>query len=649
MTTAPPSWSNRAVAALGMLAARPWSLFLALLALNAVARPYAGIIHDARLYAAQVLTQIDPASYGDDLFFRYGSQDQFSIFSRVTAPLVDWLGLEAGFFVLYLVFNSLLILGMKRLVEALLEDRLISTLALAFMVAAPLHFGGLKLFHVLEPFVTSRLIANAIIVFALERTVRRRHVSALVLLLLAFVFHPVMTVGGLLIWGACVVWDLLSGKALAVLVVVLGLATTLLLATPALAARLFGTMDEEWRDIILRATPGFFISEWPAADWLNVVLGLGTVSAAAYATWGTGRGRFLTVVSMVSVTALVGDVVAESLPYALLLQGQPYRALWLLRLVQVPCAFWIAARLLDVPRWYGPLGAVLLIGMLGLTTDLPLEKSLGLFVLPIAALRYRGLNDVPLVADWWRRSLLASLALGFVSWAVFMLYLFGSNIASALARMDVLEFVRLLLERMGPIAWLVLFMQCVSWGAEWTKFSAGFQVAVATLALLAQGAFALLAGGPEFRERLTLHGQDIRFVQEYLRKNAVQASPTIYGDLGKLELVWFDLEAKSYFDLWQMSGVLFQQKTALEGQRRARLVARFEMDRLRRLGASEEARILAGRLLGIDSQGARPGVEDFRRLCREEGLDLLVLSHEFPGAAAGNGQVFVYDCRKGKR
>src|SRR4051794_25767600 len=114
MTTAPLPWSDRALQALYSLAARPLSFLLALLAINAVARPYAGITHDARLYSVQVLNLLDPTAYGDDLFFRYGSQDQFSIFSRVVAPGVDWLGLETTFFLLYLVFNSLLILGLKR-------------------------------------------------------------------------------------------------------------------------------------------------------------------------------------------------------------------------------------------------------------------------------------------------------------------------------------------------------------------------------------------------------------------------------------------------------------------------------------------------------------------------------------------------------
>src|SRR5580704_13550837 len=100
MTTAPLTWSDRVCQAIGKLAAQPWSLLCVLLACNALARPYAGITHDARLYSAQVLNQLDPGTYGDDLFFRYGSQDQFSIFSQFAAPFVAILGLETAFFLL---------------------------------------------------------------------------------------------------------------------------------------------------------------------------------------------------------------------------------------------------------------------------------------------------------------------------------------------------------------------------------------------------------------------------------------------------------------------------------------------------------------------------------------------------------------------
>src|SRR5688572_28920250 len=103
--TASPTWMDRAAQAIRMLAERPWSLFVMLLALNALARPYGQLVHDARLYGLQVLNQLENGAYADDLFLRYGSQDQFSIFSRFAAPLAGVLGLDLSFWLLYLIFN----------------------------------------------------------------------------------------------------------------------------------------------------------------------------------------------------------------------------------------------------------------------------------------------------------------------------------------------------------------------------------------------------------------------------------------------------------------------------------------------------------------------------------------------------------------
>src|SRR4051812_19458981 len=57
-------------------------------------RPYRGIFHDATLYTTQALHSIYPDRFGNDLFFKYGSQDSFSIFTALYKPLVMALGIS---------------------------------------------------------------------------------------------------------------------------------------------------------------------------------------------------------------------------------------------------------------------------------------------------------------------------------------------------------------------------------------------------------------------------------------------------------------------------------------------------------------------------------------------------------------------------
>src|SRR5262245_13113267 len=141
MTDTFPAWLSKASDAIRRLAEYPWTLFALILAINTVGRPCAISAHDARLYSLQALNQAEHGAYAHDLFLLYGSQDQFSLFSRIVGPMVAVMGLRLTFYLLYLVFNTLFVLGLFRLVRALIDDVVISTLALIFLVTAPLTYG----------------------------------------------------------------------------------------------------------------------------------------------------------------------------------------------------------------------------------------------------------------------------------------------------------------------------------------------------------------------------------------------------------------------------------------------------------------------------------------------------------------------------
>ena len=219
MTAASPTRSAlvTAAAARGRRAGPPGCLLALLLALNAMARPYGNLAHDARLYSVQVLNQLEGGAYADDLFLRYGSQDQFSIFSRIAAPLAGALGLQAAFFLLYVLSTALFYLALMRLVLALIPDRAVAVLALVYLAVASLPFGGHNIFLVHESFLTPRILANALVLFALERVLRERFGVALALLVPAMSVHPLMAFGGLLIWAGCFAVARINARVLAVL------------------------------------------------------------------------------------------------------------------------------------------------------------------------------------------------------------------------------------------------------------------------------------------------------------------------------------------------------------------------------------------------------------------------------------------------
>ena len=51
-------------------------------------RPYYGIRHDGALYLGQALLRLDPGNLSSDLFFKYGSQADFTVFPYFVASLL---------------------------------------------------------------------------------------------------------------------------------------------------------------------------------------------------------------------------------------------------------------------------------------------------------------------------------------------------------------------------------------------------------------------------------------------------------------------------------------------------------------------------------------------------------------------------------
>ena len=68
------------------------ALVLGLVALWLLGRRYTGLTHDASVYVVQALRQLDPGAFDGDLFFRFGSQDAYTLFPQLYAPLVAALG-----------------------------------------------------------------------------------------------------------------------------------------------------------------------------------------------------------------------------------------------------------------------------------------------------------------------------------------------------------------------------------------------------------------------------------------------------------------------------------------------------------------------------------------------------------------------------
>ncbi len=630
--------ARRIEIAWGRLVASNTTLFFILLAANAWALPYSGLVHDARLYAIQLVNRIDGGSFSGDLYLRFGTQDRYTLFSTVAAPLVQMIGLKPAFLFIYFVSVATFLWGTQRLVLALCSNRTVASLALLFLATTHVTFAGLETFYVNENFVTPRLSANGLILWALALLLEQRGKTAFLLILAAFGLHPLMACGGLLVFVAYLAIPRLS-KWQTLSLTIFAAVGCALLFVDSLAGRWLGHMDDLWREASRRANPYNFPAEWAGQDWFHLLVALGiALAACASCLHGTAK-RLVACVAGVGVAGILVNTIACQLPYALPMQGQGYRWLWLLQYLQVPLGF------LVIRSWWGQgafttrAAATILAAYLGsLLGDR--QQFLALLV---------SLTGFGVFLAAWQRSSLSALALclGVLSLG----WLIGHEAIAlraywlkAMPKIDVIEFIRTAPEQLFAFTRLVLASILVL-GLTTACRSRRAQgaVLIAAALLLQVGYFAA-----SWHAESTRPSAGVRMVGDFLKNQHLQDRPTVYWPLGWINPLWFDLQVESYFEGTQIAGNIFNRQNALEGERRSRLVKRFELDRVR-----NTIRVYSPlQLQQIETQfhaplsEPGPGWDDVETLAADPRVDYLVLLQAFPGRfAATDGSWYLYDCQ----
>ncbi len=639
----------QAAAELDALANRPAAFFLALLALNAFFLPYGGFRQDARLYAFQVMNVLEEGRYADDLFFHYGSQDRYSVFSLVAAPLIRLTGIPLGFFLLFLVSNALFLFAVLRFVRAVVPDRGVATWALLFLAVTRVPFGGSDAFFVGENFFTPRLPACALVLLGLERLLAGRPAAATTLLVLAFLLHPLMALGGCLIllgWGLVyfLPWRgvlLTLGGAAAV--------TAAVLVYEPLGARLLGRMDAEWFELIRRVNSYQVPAEWSREEWLRVV----TAGATLFAAWRcSGQEprvqRFLIILLAVSVLGLGGAVLACLLPYALPLQGQPYRVLWLTQMLQVPLGLHLLGRWCKseaVPAWAAALGAAGCLGLLSfsLIEWLPLLVAAGLF----AVYYWAAPRSEDLAAAW--PSLAWCLCAGLAAWIALQVGVIVRHWHEVAGLVDPVEFPRSLSQQLSPLVRVLAGAAAILLAARALEYGAGLPRSLLAVWLTAHLVCFALPFVPAYAGWFHPHREELETLRQRFADGRPDGRPyTVYWPIARLEYVWLQLRVNCYLDIAQLSGNSFARGTAVEGERRLALAKPFEIDcyRRHRFVLNDLARHLLRELFQGELHEVPPTRDDLLRLCQDPLLDFVVARQGFDDLyTATHGAWFLYDCR----
>lgn len=335
---APNVWRISNIGALELLA-----LLLLYTALWFLLTPYAGLSHDAQAYAFQALARLDPAVLGQDVFLKYASQDRYTIFPTIYASLIQSFGLESTASVLTLACH-LLWYGTAFLICRRLFGTGLALLCLALLVTIPGSYGGQRVFHFAEPFLTARLPTEVVSLVAIWAFLCGARLVALILLVIGALIHPLMAFPVLLFVVLLWIDDLrpwrLAMPHAAVGIVVGAIAGSLLLGGAT------ATMNDEWVRMAYTRSGFLFLDSWKPVDWNHTLTGLLTLAVASLVLaedYGRAIARAAFWIALTGL--LLAAFASEVWNLKILLQGQPWRWMWLGRFIAIallPATLWTA-------------------------------------------------------------------------------------------------------------------------------------------------------------------------------------------------------------------------------------------------------------------------------------------------------------------
>jgi hypothetical protein len=368
--------------------------------------PYRGVEHDSVLYAVLALARLHPGALGHDLFVRYGTQDDFTIFSPLFAAEIRALGLEPAAAIMTFI-THLAFLGATWLLARRLMPATLALLAVGLVVVLPSWYGSNSVFAYFEGFLTPRQSAEAFALAGLAAALCSRQVLAGSCMLVAMLLHPIIAAAGVTAWIV-----LSAGMVRPRLAVMVTAAVALaLIAGSAIGVGPFRHFDAPWLTILRDRLGYLFPTEWRLTEWVT------TEVHAAVLVVGIGfcrhdRVRRLCIAGLITVVLGMLFTIVESdwLHVVIAAQLQTWRWLWLLGVLST-----LLLPVIAIDCWQsGELGRAAALALLGAllirTNETAAVPALLACVAALAAPRIR----TPLQARIFLVAALALLALSLV-------------------------------------------------------------------------------------------------------------------------------------------------------------------------------------------------------------------------------------------
>jgi hypothetical protein len=295
---------------------------LALAAIWLLTHRYFGIQHDGYYYAAQALARANPEAFRHDLFFEFGSQDDYSLFSHAYAWLSGVMGLDRAAFLLLVAAHLAWALAAYALARHWLPGRS-RWLGLALVFALPGHYGAQldtasDILRYAEGFLTARSWAEALVLAGVAASLAGRRRLALAAIAGAALCHPIMALPGVIFLAA---FHLRPGAR----------HLTLLALLAAGAAWALPEMDAAWLAEVRRRARYLLLDTWAWGELGEPMAWIGILLAAATTAPAPLR-HVCRSLALAGATGFYLALLATATHAAWLIQAQPWRCLWLLKI-----------------------------------------------------------------------------------------------------------------------------------------------------------------------------------------------------------------------------------------------------------------------------------------------------------------------------
>ncbi|GGP23729.1 hypothetical protein [Silvimonas iriomotensis] len=325
----------------GLVHQNPAIVFFLLASVWMLCHPWFGFWHDGMLYLGQTLHRISPEHYPGDPFFMFGSQDDYTLFTRIYALVIKGIGIaNAGLLLTFIALFSWFC-AFYLCCRAVFKSSYAPVVATIAIVLLPPNYGGFAIFRFAENFLTARSAAEPAVLFALFFMLRQRHIASLLVFAVACLMHPLVGFSGLTVWLVYVfmyppaAW---TRKALIATCIAGSVVVGILaLKHDGPFGQLFQVYTGSWLNLILAFNLHVFISSWPLND-LYLISG-SMVLSLVYIRHGNNP-RLKQLVCAITVATLVSLAIslifADWLRVILITSMQIWRILWICQAL-IPC------------------------------------------------------------------------------------------------------------------------------------------------------------------------------------------------------------------------------------------------------------------------------------------------------------------------